>query len=829
MMETATIKKKIEALAAEASLNSVTPPMVANIMSDLTDMLGATRSVQDVNVLRRSGEITLEFVVVNNETGAQEVVNVILPSADPARAGLMSASDSTAVRTLKTWFDAVSGNTVVANLVYDEAASETDSVCLKVLSFNYLGARKAYSVKIPEASATKAGVMSSDDKKKLDELEGGASPMVAARLRLGVNKTGQHFRIHGEGLLPTDEVRLYRNVHSISHWVDSPGDTSKSAIKRKGWREVKYLGQGENYIAFPYLELATDVMENSPLANEVNVLVRVKQNGQDVYTGELIDFFVDYYLYLGTGHNNDEKDALYIRNGRKTKKVEVDSTGEYFSTARTVDWAVLVLRDGKPITDFMPFKWLVETEIEISAPMDIQACIDDTLKVSAVPYNHYAGNGASKTVELPNLDVVTSVGSVRSDLNSVSIEFDTRNLADASRKSYVYVNLDVVDKTSGVMSPQMLLHLNDLYADHIQRKYRGQNVVVLGTGGNYRQDSIPFNGSTYQKADVRVGNSDVFVFDLGEKKTINNTLAAEQTFMSFVRDIWYLPEGITNYDDAFRSSRDSSSDSLDVHCHIDMSQCTSAVRMFFQRRGLKSLDVSGWDVSKMKNFSYMFALTGLEKLDVSKWDVSSAENLVSIFTGSRLETIDTSKWNTASATSLRSLFQALLVRKIDVSQFDTSKVTDMGWMFYTWGLNVSDHTPARNKEIVGLTNFNTSKVTDFSNMFAGLGNVTLDLSSFSLESAEKVDAMFSVDVAANMSQHVTLGKNFFNAPKISSLELSNLKMSAELKQSLINCFDRKAAGQQTLTLSLPIKMLSGVTALTEEEKAAIKAKGYELA
>lgn len=670
-----------------------------------------------------------------------------------------------------------------------------------------------------------------DHEKRLNALDnsGGASPMVAARLRLGVNKTGQHFRIHGEGLLPTDEVRLYRNVHSISHWPDSADATLQNAIKRKGWREVKYLGQDGNYIAFPYLELATDVMENSPLANEVNVLVSVKQNGQDVYTGELIDFFVDYYLYLGTGNNHDKKDALYIRNGRKTKKVEVDSTGEYFSTARTVDWAVLVLRDGNPITDFMPFKWLVETAREISAPMDIQACIDDTLKVSAVPYNHYAGNGASKTVELPNLDVVTSVGTVRSDLNSVSIEFNTKNLADTSRSSYAYVNLDVVNKTSGVMSPQMLLHLNDLYADYIQRKYRGQNVVVLGTGGNYRQDSIPFNGSTYQKADVRIGNSDVFVFDLGEKKTINNTLAAEQTFMSVVRDIWYLPEGITNYDDAFRSSRDSSNDSLDVHCHIDMSQCTSAVRMFFQRRGLKSLDVSGWDVSKMKNFTYMFALTGLEKLDVSKWDVSSAENLVSIFTGSRLETIDTSKWNTASATSLRSLFQALLVRKIDVSQFDTSKVTDMGWMFYTWGLNASDHIPARNKEIVGLTNFNTSKVTDFSNMFAGLGNVTLDLSSFSLESAEKVDAMFSVDVAANMSQYVTLGKNFFNAPKISSLELSNLKMSAELKQSLINCFDRKAAGQQTLTLSLPIKMLSGVTALTEEEKAAIKAKGYELA
>ena len=682
------------------------------------------------------------------------------------------------------------------------------------------------NVGTPEDAAAADGTLYARIKKNADDIA--ENKGVAARLRLGVNKTGQPFRIHGKGLLPTDEVRLYRNVHSMSHFPDE-NDTN-TAIKRKGWREVKYLGKGENNIASPYLELATDVMENSPLANEVNVCVRVEQNGQEVYTGELIDFFVDYYLYIGTGHNNDKKDALYIRNGRKTKKISTDnSTGEYFSTARTVDWAVLVLRDGKPITDFMPFKWLVETARKISAPMDIQACIDDTLKVSAVPYNHYAGNGASETVELPNLEVVTSVGFVRPDLNSVSIEFNTSNLADTSRKSYAYVNLGVVNDMSGVMSPQMLLHLNDLYADHIQRKYRGQNVVVLGTGGNYRQDSIPFNGSTYQKADVRIGNSDVFVLDLGEKKTINNTLAKEQSFMSFVRDIWYLPEGITNYDDAFRSSRDSSEDSLDVHCHIDMSQCTSAVRMFFQRRGLKSLDVSGWDVSKMKKFTYMFALTGLEKLDVSKWDVSSAKNLVSIFTGSRLETIDTSKWNTASATSLSSLFQSLLVRKIDVSQFDTSKVTDMGWMFYTWGLDLDDHILARNKEIVGLTNFDTSKVTDFSNMFAGLGNVTLDLSSFSLESAEKVDGMFGVDEAVNMSQHVTLGKNFFNAPKISSLKLSSLKMSAELKQSLIDCFDRKAAGQQTLTLTLPTKMLSGVTALTEEEKAAIKAKGYELA
>lgn len=740
-METATIKKKIEALAAEASPNSVTPPMVANIMSDLTDMLGATRSVQDVNVLRRSGEITLEFVVVNNETGAQEVVNVILPSADPARAGLMSASDSTAVRTLKTWFDAVSDNTVVANLVYDEAASETDSVCLKVLSFNHLGARKTYSVKIPEASATKAGVMSSDDKKKLDELEGGASPMVAARLRLGVNKTGQHFRIHGKGLLPTDEVRLYRNVHSISHWDDSPDGTSKSAIKRKGWREVKYLGQGGNYIAFPYLELATDVMENSPLANEVNVLVRVKQNGQDVYTGELIDFFVDYYLYLGTGNNHDIKDALYIRNGRKTKKVEVDSTGEYFSTARTVDWAVLVLRDGKPITDFMPFKWLVETAREISAPMDIQACIDDTLKVSAVPYNHYAGNGASETVkpmELPNVDVVTKLtrysnsSSEAFDITASNVNLKTGAVNTISAFSIPSATFD----TMGLITSGMVQRIELLYADYIQRKYSGQNVVVLEYDpSRYKGSTAHFNGKEYAL------NGSLCVFDLGDKKVINNTTDDEQTFVSAITNVLFLPEGITNYDYAFHPLN-SNNYSFRVSAKIDMSQCKSARGMFATQAGFRHIDTSDWD---MRN----------------------VENLYHAFYGAHLYELDASRWNTEKCTS-----------------------------------------------------FNGTFVGAF-----GLG-AKIDLSGVSLQSATDVNAMF---FGTYSSCYITLGENFFNAPNINAFQLKYVPLSAELKQSLINCFDRKAAGQQTLTLSLPTKMLPGVTALTEEEKAAIKAKGYELA
>ena len=570
---------------------------------------------------------------------------------------------------------------------------------------------------------------------------GGTSPMVAARLRLGVNKTGQHFRIHGKGLLPTDEVRLYRNVHSISHWPNSADDTSPNAIKRKGWREVKYLGHGENYIAYPYLELATDVMKNSPLANEVNVLVRVKQNGQDVYTGELIDFFVDYYLYLGTGNNNDKKDALYIRNGRKTKKVEVDSTGEYFSTARTVDWAVLVLRDGKPITDFMPFKWLVETAREISAPMDIQACIDDTLKVSAVPYNHYAGNGASKTVEpveLPNVDVVTKLtrysnsSSEAFDITVSNVNLKTGAVNTISAFSIPSATYD----TMGLITSGMVQRIELLYADYIQRKYSGQNVVVLEYDpSRYKGSTAHFNGKEYAL------NGSLCVFDLGDKKVINNTTDDEQTFVSAITNVLFLPEGIINYDYAFHPLN-SNNYSFRVSAKIDMSQCKSAQGMFATQVGFRHIDTSDWD---MRN----------------------VENLYHAFYGANLYELDASRWNTEKCTS-----------------------------------------------------FNGTFVGAF-----GLG-AKIDLSGVSLQSATDVRAMF---FGKYHSCHITLGENFFNAPNINAFQLKYVPLSAELKQSLINCFDRKAAGQQTLTLSLPTEMLPGVTALTEEEKAAIKAKGYELA
>lgn len=169
-MDISAVKQKIEALAAEVGPNAVTPPMVANIMTDLADMLGETRSVMDVDVLRRDDGICLEFAIMNNETGKQDIVNVILPAAEPTMAGMMSAEDKANADALKTWYDAVSGNNVVTDVFYNAPAGGTANVCLTVQTFGRTGSSAKHSVFLPSATAVRAGIMTADDKRKLDAL-----------------------------------------------------------------------------------------------------------------------------------------------------------------------------------------------------------------------------------------------------------------------------------------------------------------------------------------------------------------------------------------------------------------------------------------------------------------------------------------------------------------------------------------------------------------------------------------------------------------------------------------------------------------------------------
>ena len=180
---------------------------------------------------------------------------------------------------------------------------------------------------------------------------------------------------------------------------------------------------------------------------------------------------------------------------------------------------------------------------------------------------------------------------------------------------------------------------------------------------------------------------------------------------------------------------------------------TNAESMFYNCQFLTSLDVSGFDTSKVTNMSYMFYnCRGLTSLDVSSFDTSSVTAMNGMFNNCRALTsvtfgasFDTSSvtdmefmftscyaltsvtfgasFDTSSVTDISGMFShCYALTSLDLSNFDTSSVTTMAAMFY----NCED----LNSLTFGAS-FDTSNVTAMGSMFRGCTDLeTLNLSSW---------------------------------------------------------------------------------------------------
>lgn len=161
-----------------------------------------------------------------------------------------------------------------------------------------------------------------------------------------------------------------------------------------------------------------------------------------------------------------------------------------------------------------------------------------------------------------------------------------------------------------------------------------------------------------------------------------------------------------------------------ISSQIDL--LTRMKNMFSNCTSLTSLDLSGFNTSKVRSMNSMFSdCSALTSLDLSNFDTSYVTNMNNMF---------------SSCTSLTSL---------DLSSFDTSIVWNMAEMF-------SDCSALTSLDLSG---FNTSKVTHMYNMFFRCYALTsLDLSSFDTSKATSVVSVFyncrelrTIDISPNMS------------------------------------------------------------------------------
>lgn len=107
--------------------------------------------------------------------------------------------------------------------------------------------------------------------------------------------------------------------------------------------------------------------------------------------------------------------------------------------------------------------------------------------------------------------------------------------------------------------------------------------------------------------------------------------------------------------------------------------------------------VSTWDVSAIKDFSYMFAGCYHFNGDVSGWDVSNAESFRSMFDDCHLFNCDLSAWNTAKCEDMTYMFKNCYHFNGDISGWDVSSCHDFDKMLYycrNFDRDLSNWTPA---------------------------------------------------------------------------------------------------------------------------------------
>ena len=125
-----------------------------------------------------------------------------------------------------------------------------------------------------------------------------------------------------------------------------------------------------------------------------------------------------------------------------------------------------------------------------------------------------------------------------------------------------------------------------------------------------------------------------------------------------------------------------------------------------------------------------------------------------------------------------------------------------------------------------LSSFDTSAVTHINSMFYNCRSLTsLDLSSFDTSA---VTYMYNMFYKCTALTSLILGPNFFKASYnyVDFSYSTNWTNDTVVTSLVTNSYDRATAGMETFNLKLSANTKA---ALTDEQKAAITAKGYTIA
>lgn len=146
-------------------------------------------------------------------------------------------------------------------------------------------------------------------------------------------------------------------------------------------------------------------------------------------------------------------------------------------------------------------------------------------------------------------------------------------------------------------------------------------------------------------------------------------------------------------------------------------------------------DVSGWNVSGVKDMSMMFYVCdNFTGKGLETWETGSVNNMNMMFAKcSRLEGDGMKEWDVSGVEDMSGMMYGCAVFDCDVSAWDVSGVYDFNNMFYGCG-------SFKGK---GLEEWKTGKATDMHEMFHGCGGLDFDVSGWDVSGVKDMGFMFA--------------------------------------------------------------------------------------
>lgn len=177
------------------------------------------------------------------------------------------------------------------------------------------------------------------------------------------------------------------------------------------------------------------------------------------------------------------------------------------------------------------------------------------------------------------------------------------------------------------------------------------------------------------------------------------------------------------------------------------------------------------DVSKVTNFSAMFAACNTAKVDFNNFKMTSAKNISFPFLTNSYSGNDASAimkiLKTNKTTNLVGAFAGCDVSNLDLSDLDLSKVTDIRYMFYNCG-NLSN---------LDISKLNLTNVTNIAYLFAECDITGLDFSQLDTSNVTNMSGLFAN--ATSTATIVSITLNTSNVTDMSSM-FTNFKISNKL-------------------------------------------------